>query len=495
MLTHLHTIDSLDSFEKFLKKNWSCTVKRQGGRVFICEEDQYRLNDIVKQLEWITSKSQYNMDQVKRLVERIQNIDNLPISYNSHFLKTSTIIRQFFGNLFYDRKKILTELAHGKLVTAHNNNYRYLVFNRPGGRIACRVHGNSNKTLPRLSSDKDFTFATRSILRNRNLLVFRGTQSNTHMIGPCDFYGPLENAHRYFYTIEIKNGFPKFYRREKQAIKVPATDALLTDFADCTAKIHATWHKGTDSNIEEIKNLYTSQEQKATGESLFPTSAGILEIEEQAVELPAFDATKFDLSLFKARLVKNDLPFSIAETEVSFKDSFCPVSYMFENDYANQQVERGGGLFLETHDFCQTMTPLDESAGGVVVLGRWGNEDKTVLELIGVKIPYGYTLIIEKGCIHGDTTLKGMFMMAMTSNHETMQTADVTFLKSKQDFKNFSLTTQDDMTSLDPNLRQAPTPIVDFGKEGEKQFTQLINNGWRLYNPFSRIFNPPLLRL
>lgn len=40
------------------------------------------------------------------------------------------------------------------------------------------------------------------------------------------------------------------------------------------------------------------------------------------------------------------------------------------------------------------MTPLDEVAGGFVTLGRWKIDDPTKLELVGIKIPFGHTLII-----------------------------------------------------------------------------------------------------
>lgn len=383
------------------------------------------------------------------------------------------------------------------LITAENDgNYRYLVFNSVRGRMAVRVHGNSSKTLPWLTAVRDFTFATRSMLRSKNLVVLRGSHENSHMIGPCDFYGPLEQAHLYMYVIVIEDGFPKFYRQEKHTKPVLNKSELsfLASTEQCEVKIHATWHRGDDPYIGEIKEYYAT---KVMGESLFPTPMGILAIDEQTVELPVFDATLFDLTPFKARLVRNDTPFSIAEEVVHHKDSFCPVSYMFESNYAQEQVGDAGGLFLETHDFCQTITPLDALASGIVMLGKWeGDEqERHVLCLIGVSIPYGYTLIIEKGCIHGDTPLKGMYLMAMTSNHLTMQTADVVFLKSKRDAKNFVITSALDeqpSTRVESNVSLTRMPIVDFGSGQEESaaFRKVVNNGWYIYNPLYRIFNP-----
>ena len=383
-----------------------------------------------------------------------------------------------------------------KQVTANNNEYRYLVFSFRGkGQSATRVHGINGKTVPYITNDGDFTFSGRTILRSLNLLVLRGSDINTHMIGPCDFYGPLERPHLYDYTITIDNGFPRFFRTNKEDREegVQLMDrSLSSDFTNCSIVIDAMWYPGNHSNIEEIKRTYTSKDQKATGESLFPTKTGILAIKQEMINLPTFDATQCDLSGFKARLVRNDVPFSIADQAVSRFDSFCPVSYMFEGQYSDQQVERGGGLFLETHDFCQTMTPLDEMASGIVILGRW--LDDTKLELIGVKIPYGYTLIIEKGCIHGDTPLKGMYLMAMTSNHVTMQTTDVVFLKNRENGMNFLVNYDEGERASDNSYRceNTPAPIVHFGRNKEEidQFTLRVNNGWSIYNPISRMFNP-----
>lgn len=94
--------------------------------------------------------------------------------------------------------------------------------------------------------------------------------------------------------------------------------------------------------------------------SLFP-DPGILEIlsTDRVIHLHAFDATKFDLSPFKVVLVKNGEPFQITKDELHSSDEFRPVSYLFGENYAKAVVESGSGVFLESHDFAQTMTPLD----------------------------------------------------------------------------------------------------------------------------------------
>ena len=99
------------------------------------------------------------------------------------------------------------------------------------------------------------------------------------------------------------------------------------------------------------------------------------------------------------------------------------------------------GLFIEFHDFTQIITPLHKSAGGFVILTRPSDEKllehepyykpkgQGTFDMIAVEIPFGCTLIIEKGSIHGDSNLKGMHMMAMTCDPDLMHTCDAVFLR------------------------------------------------------------------
>lgn len=487
-------VENLSDLQLFFNKDWAPKINRWGGRVFSegvfsDEKNNVKLNHIVAKLQQIVASEPYKIEQIKTIVARIRELDAAPVVYESCLLKVVTKIRQFFGNLFYNRDKILTQLSEGEIITPKDKKFRHLVFNQAGGELACRVHGVGSYTIPRLTKDLDVSFATRTILRMRNLVVFRGEGmgKNSHMLGPCDFFGALEKPHRYLYTIDIKDGFPTFSRRKKEAVIPQHNENLSTDFTGKSVVIDALWHKGTSDGIKDIKSYYSTNDQKVIGESLFPNS-GILETALDSIELPAFDASQYDLSPFKAKLVKNDVPFEVAETKVSSSDSFCPVSYLFEDDYTAGQVEHGGGLFLETHDFSQTMTPLDEASGGFVVLGRWSGEN--LLELIGVKIPYGFTLVVGKDCIHGDTTLKGMYMMAMTSNHTTMQTADTVFLKNHNSRKNFKMTMQGQGDSTTYNSQRPP--VVNFSKEDQGAFNKQVNDGWPFYNPFSRILYPKI---
>src|SRR3989338_6761669 len=94
------------------------------------------------------------------------------------------------------------------------------------------------------------------------------------------------------------------------------------------------------------------------------------------------------------------------------------------------------------------MTPIYPDSRGFIALART-TDTADELDLIGVEIPFGWTIIIEDGCIHGDTTFNGFFLMGMTSNHTTMRTADTVFLKHAGSKRNVHMR----LNSLQP-----PTP-------------------------------------
>ena len=66
---------------------------------------------------------------------------------------------------------------------------------------------------------------------------------------------------------------------------------------------------------------------------------------------------------------------------------------------------------------------------GREVTARDGNSH---LELIACPVPFGFTLLVDVGSIHGDSTLTGLYMMAMTGNHHAMSTADTVYLKHRE---------------------------------------------------------------
>ena len=363
---------------------------------------------------------------------------------------------------------------------------RLLLLDDSDGTVACRIYGSLlSGTLPRFSDHGVLESATRSLLRMRNLTAVRGVPGAS-MVGPGDYLGNLEEPHQYLYT--IKNQFPPlFYRepisQETQDLNVPTQElspAMIT-------KVKTSWISGKESDIIWEKEREYNVTERQRKQSLF-LDPGLLEVDRRQIELSYFDPRGVDLSSFKARLVNNQVPFQITKKPLPPKDDYRLVTYLYEPLYAAWQVEHGSGLFLEKHKFSQTITPITPDSEGFVALART-TETRGELELIGVQIPYGYTLVIEEDCIHGDTTLNGFFMMGMTSDHTTMRTADTVFLKDFETKKNVSMILQARDSAPKAASSDALLPYVIYQSSADADREKLREIAYKynfIFNPFSR---------
>lgn len=458
--------NNLDDFEGFLT-TLKPVIGRFGGRYF--ERDgntsKFKLNDIVRSFEKIVQNpSQSTSKKIKSVIKEIRNLDQRAknqLEDSNIITKITTFVKQFFGNLFFDRNKVLNgiQFSNHSLATSVGN-YRLISLEGEKGLVSCRVRGISANLFPTLSENGLAEFYLRSIPRMRNLVAVRGSEEGARMIGPCDYFGNLEKPYEHEYTIQIDDGVPAILHQKKKE-NIQKEKGLSPLPPPPRTKLRAEWITGTPDKISNIN-------ENILGESLFKRK-GLLKIAKgPAFELERFDATKVDLSPFKARLVNNSIPFQISNKIISPVDDYRVVSYFYEPEYADKQVKNGGGLFLETHSFPQTMTPMDKNSLGFVTLARWVDESKRdELEVIAVEIPFGHTLVVEEYCIHGDTNLDGMFMMCMTSSHKSMQTADTVFLKNNEDMQNVSLSIKDSNRKLNGEEKQTQTalpPIVQFAK-------------------------------
>lgn len=366
---------------------------------------------------------------------------------------------------------------------------RLLLLDGDEGSIACRVYGSlMSATIPRISDHWRLESATRSLLRMQNLTAVRGVPGAS-MIGPVDYLGNLEEPHKYLYT--IVNQFPPiFYRHSIPNGYCEDISGLREIDPNWLTTLKANWISGKkDENIEEKKQEYHVS-KKHLRQSLFH-DPGLLEIDRSLIELTYFDPRGIDFSPFKARLVPNDTPFHITDKELPSKDDYRIITYLYEPLYADWQTQKGSGLFLEQHRFSQTITPLTSDAKGYVVLAKT-TEMPDELSLIGIQIPFGYTLIIEDGCIHGDTTLSGFFMMGMTSDHKTMRTADTVFLKYPETKENVKMvmTGIEDEGEMDTSTL-APPPYVLYKNASETDkvnFRKLTKGQNFIFNPFSQAY-------
>lgn len=67
--------------------------------------------------------------------------------------------------------------------------------------------------------------------------------------------------------------------------------------------------------------------------------------------------------------------------------------------------KKGPGIFIEHHKFTHYLTPATPTTHGPIIVGRLLRNGQT--KLIGVDVPYGYTLVIPGGCLHNDWYVVG----------------------------------------------------------------------------------------
>ena len=324
------------------------------------------------------------------------------------------------------------------------------------GAFVCRL-ADGWSTVPTLKKDGRMALASRSILRLNNIALFRhfpvDGDLRTSMVGPNHYFGVLDSIHAHALTLRYTDaGMPYFVKESG----TPEQSSPRTPIPECFRFTcdSALWLSGKiKDNRQYISNhaitvLPGKSLTKDVGLLVFGT-------DDEVISLPQFDARSYDLSSFGATLVRNDRPFRITDAA---EDPMDVVTYHFGPDYAKTLVQQGAGLFLETHDFTQIMSPVTKDSGGFITLGRW---EQGRLELVAVSVPYGHSIIVEKGTIHGDATFCGSYLMAMTVNHHTMATADVVLLKNRSR-KNMHLT-QDQESAKAPPLERSTLRFTDPG--------------------------------
>jgi hypothetical protein len=244
-------------------------------------------------------------------------------------------------------------------------------------------------------------------------------------------------------------------QRQKMKTCIPAENILtLSEYwwisgKDMTTQLkkrYGTLETQVDSNIKLIDTQTNSQT-----DSLFP-NPGVLELSVSEIRLqiinpdPATNGGKdYDFSPFGAQIVPNSRSWQFNQSGIQSnphaQHKLRLITYYYGRRYVSEYLMRsprhpqgaGSGLFIERHEFIQAITPINPDCGGFVILGRelttWQGR-KVGLELIGVQVPFGYTLLVEPWAIHGDSNLTGLYSMAMTGNHLAMQTADTVFIKN-----------------------------------------------------------------
>lgn len=310
--------------------------------------------------------------------------------------------------------------------------------------------------------------ATRTLSNLYNLHTVRGCLDTANqllldasMSGPHNYYGYIDPTAIHIIKPSQYNKTLAFYK---------STDLPeLPNLAQVPSKKIITFknHIWINGRIyKELMNITTGELEK---DSLFE-NPGLLYLEQSHLQFNILeDGWNYDLSSFRAQLVPNDKPFQFNQdairTHQHAQHKLRVITYYYGKDYVDKYLMQtrdnssygGNGIFIECHEFIQSITPMNKQCGGFVILGR--RSLKGQLDLIGVRIPFGYTLLIEPWAIHGDSTMIGMYMMAMTGNHDAMKTANTVFIKYANNISSASL------ISLANTVTNVNVIINESGKE------------------------------
>jgi hypothetical protein len=278
---------------------------------------------------------------------------------------------------------------------------------------------DSKKILTTICKDNQFIpnlltgeCITRVILNLRNLLVSRGYENDEEsmMTGPHFYYGFISPYSVY----QIKNNI--FYE--------------INEF-DNIQNSNINKLKISNKYIIKIQNfVWRSHSLPDSDNSLFNFPGELVIKDKKRLRFNLIDdPIHYDFSDFKVQIVKNDQSFQFSRENLEkYPDSRVKlrvINYRFGKNYT-KYLDQTDGIFIEKHEFIQSITPIDKYCDGFIILGREKNDN---IELITVKINYGYTILIESYAIHGDSNLIGDYMMTMTGDHNIMNKSNTVFLR------------------------------------------------------------------
>lgn len=301
--------------------------------------------------------------------------------------------------------------------------------------------------------------ATRTLLNLYNLFAVRGMLSasgalefRTSMSGPHHYFGWVDPCKQYVID-PTPDGLLAYREVEGEHAAAPALRPVPAERVLVLRDYE--WISGAHL-APEMRAAYAVRDELAArlvdtrsgaADSLFD-APGLLLLPEPTVAFPLLvDPHEFDLRPFRAQIVPNDRPFAFDQSLVAAhrhaQHRLRVVTYNYGDDYLNGYLMLGSGVFIERHEFIQAITPLTPECGGFVMLGREVPDESgsNQLELVGCPVPFGCTLLVDVGSIHGDSTLTGLYMMAMTGNHVAMRTADTVFLKHRSSRRNVACVT------------------------------------------------------
>lgn len=137
---------------------------------------------------------------------------------------------------------------------------------------------------------------------------------------------------------------------------------------------------------------------------------GTLTLDSADIVIPAAAAISEMLGFYDARLLIAGEPFAF-DTPVDLPIIHMEVGASYTTGFL-EVASKGGGPFLEHHDRPHLHIPLDEEAGGYLILGRRASSNDGADYLVsGFRIPFGSALYTPSDVLHADPYLTGNYLV------------------------------------------------------------------------------------
>jgi hypothetical protein len=133
----------------------------------------------------------------------------------------------------------------------------------------------------------------------------------------------------------------------------------------------------------------------------------VLPRQQQVLEIPEVETSAAHLAFYGCRLVKVGDTLSF-DANAPLPVTITTVGKNYVADYLFRE-EYGGGEFLEIHDRPHFHMPLEEGAGGHMLIGKTGSDGTRVISAF--RIPYGSGILTTPWAIHADSHLVGRYMV------------------------------------------------------------------------------------
>lgn len=166
-----------------------------------------------------------------------------------------------------------------------------------------------------------------------------------------------------------------------------------------------------------VRGVWNRTESVTAGDANIFGGLGTLTLPDPVLSIPEASPTAPALGFYGARQLRVGDPLRF-ETDRNLAVTVTHFGPTYAERFL-QVADKGGGAFVEYHDFPHLHMPLDPAARGHFLLGR---QDGDTYRLSAVPIPPGTALYTPPGALHADPFLIGRYLVvyAVTETYSTV---------------------------------------------------------------------------